>query len=114
MNRLLDCLVSYFGLDEEERPNNRRYFCYHILAGPGPAEGSGVATITTVAVADEGERCNYCQNFHSVQDGGPEAAMAAALRALDLFHAQDHVRRTQSEIRGQNGAPLQALGAGRA
>ena len=47
MTRMLDCLVNYFGLDEDEQPGYRRYFCYHVIAGPGAAAvtlgcGSGV------------------------------------------------------------------------
>jgi hypothetical protein len=114
MNRLLDCLVTYFGLDDRERPNNRRYFCYHIMAGPGSSEGAGVATITTVAISEESERCTYCQKFHPIESGGPEAAMAAALHYLDTFHLNDHVRRAQSEIRGLSSAQPQAHGVGSA
>ncbi len=106
MKRILDCLVSYFGLDEEERPTYRRYFCYHIVAGPGPTAGAGVASITTLAIYDDNERCTYCQNFHAVQRGGPTAAIARALRYLDAYHGKDRLRRVQSEIRGLGGDPL--------
>src|SRR5947209_4329887 len=94
----LDCLVNYFGLDENERPDYRRYFCYHILAGPGPKLGAGVASVTTLALHDETERCTYCQNFHTVEAGGPAAAIAAAIRYLDAYHERDHLRKVQSGI----------------
>jgi hypothetical protein len=100
MTRLLDCLVSYFGLDEDERVEARRYFCYQIVAGPGPTKGSGVASITTLALHDQTLRCGYCQHFHRVATGGPEAALAAAVRYLDVYHGLDHVRKVQSDIRG--------------
>ena len=100
MNRLLDCTVNYFGLDDHGGPSAGRYFSYHVLAGPGPTEGAGVATITTLAVSPETELCRTCRNWHPVETGGPEAAVRAALHYLDVFHAQDHVRRAQSEIRG--------------
>jgi len=103
MRGILDCLVSYFGLDEDEQPGYRRYFCYHIFAGPGPTLGAGVASITTLAVHDESERCAYCQHFHTVEAGGQAAAMAAAIRYLDDYHEQDHLRKVQSEIRGLPG-----------
>jgi hypothetical protein len=45
MTRMLDCLVNYFGLDENDRPGFCQFFCYHILAGPGPTAGAGVAVI---------------------------------------------------------------------
>jgi hypothetical protein len=35
-----------------------------------------------------------------VETGGPEAAVRAALHYLDVFHEEDHMHRTQSEIRG--------------
>jgi hypothetical protein len=100
MTRMLDCLVSYFGLDEDERPAYRRYFCYHVLAGPGPTATAGVAITATLAVHDDRESCTSCQNFHAVQTGGPEAALAAAVRYLDAYHQQDHLRKVQSDIRG--------------
>jgi hypothetical protein len=103
MNQLLDCLVSYFGLDEHERVKAQRYFCYHIVAGPGPTTGAGFASITTLALYDESQRCTYCQHAHAVETGGPAAAIAAAIQYLDAYHAQDHLRKVQSDIRGLQG-----------
>jgi hypothetical protein len=103
MTRLLDCLVSYFGLDEDDQPGFQRYFCYHIFAGPGPKAGAGVASVTTLAIHDEARRCTSCQTFHTVQEGGSAAALAAALRYLDAYHEQDHLRRVQSDVRGLSG-----------
>jgi hypothetical protein len=105
---MLDCLVSYFGLDEAERADVRRYFCYHIVAGPGPTTGAGAASITTLALHDETQRCTYCQNFHMVKTGGPAAAMAAAVRYLDAYHERDHLRKVQSDIRGLQGDPFRS------
>ena len=100
MTQLLDCLVGYFGLDEADQPTCRRYYCYHIMAGPGPTAGAGVASITTLAIHDEAERCTSCQHFHMADTGGPEAALARAIHYLDAYHAAGHLRRVQSEIRG--------------
>jgi hypothetical protein len=100
MTRMLDCLVSYFGLDEDDQPVVWRYFCYHIVAGPGPTKGAGFASITTLALHDESQRCTYCQNAYAVETGGPAAALAAAVLYLDDYHAQDHLRKVQSDIRG--------------
>ncbi len=105
MTQMLDCMVNYFGLDEDERPGYRRYVCYHIVAGPGPTEGSGVASITTVAIYDDSERCTYCQHLHAVDTGGPAAALAKAIRYLDSYHASDRMRRIQSAIRDLGGDP---------
>src|SRR5690349_13115265 len=109
MTRILDCLVSYFGLDENERPEYRRYFSYHIVAGPGATPGSGVATINTLAVHDPLERCTNCQTFHVVETGGPSEALAAALRYLDSYHDEDHVRRVQSEGRDHSPSVVASL-----
>ena len=100
MARMLDCLVSYFALDEDGRPGYRRYFCYHIVAGPGPTAGAGVAVIITVAVLNEADRCSYCSTFHAVEAGGPAAALAAAVRYLDAYHESDRLHKVQSEVRG--------------
>jgi hypothetical protein len=99
MAPFLDCLVSYFGLDENGRPRAGRYFCYHVLAGPGPAAGAGVAVAVTVAVHDEAERCTYCPNFHTVEAGGP----AAAVGFLDAYHQHDHLLKVQSDPRDLRG-----------
>jgi hypothetical protein len=100
MTSILDCLVSYFGLDEAGQPTYRRYFCYHVVAGPGPTAGSGVASITTLAIYNDAERCTSCQNFHVVDTGGPAAALAKALQYLESYHDQDRLRKVQSDIRG--------------
>jgi hypothetical protein len=100
MARMLDCLVSYFGLDENDRPTYRRYFCYHIFAGPGPTTGAGIAAITTLAVHVEDERCTSCRHFFAVPTGGPAAALAAAACYLDAYHQRDHLRKARSDIRG--------------
>jgi hypothetical protein len=99
MARMLDCLVSYFGLDEGERPGYRRYFCYHVVAGPGPTSGAGLAVVTTLAVHDPAERCASCEALHRAEAGGPVAALVAALRYLDSFHGEDHLWKVQSEVR---------------
>ena len=105
MKRILDCLVSYFGLDENGRPTYRRYFCYHIVAGPGPTAGSGVASITALAIYDESERFLSCQNLHAVDTGGPKAAITRALRYLDACHGKERLRRVQSELRDLGDVP---------
>jgi hypothetical protein len=107
MTRMLDCLVSYFGLDENERAGYRRYFMYHIVAGAGPTGGAGLASITTLALHDESARCAYCQNVHTVATGGPEAALAEAVHYLDAYHEHDHLHKVQSDIRGLNVRPPQ-------
>ena len=106
MAQILDCLVSYFGLDEEQKPELRRYFCYHIIGGPGPEEESGVATLTTLAVYDENERCTFCRTFHAVETGGPAAAIAKVIHYLDDVHRGMHVRRVESEIRSLGEVPM--------
>jgi hypothetical protein len=104
MRQIVDCLVNYFG------PNNRegipvRYFFYHILGGPGPTAEGGVAHITTLAVSEERELCTACQMVHAVQTGGPEAAIAKAVRYLDAYHEGDLLRKVQSPLRGLNSEP---------
>lgn len=105
MTPMLDCVVSYFGLDENERPTFRRYFCYHIVAYPGPTDGAGCAMITTLSAHDVSQRCNYCEKLHTVETGGPEAAIAMAVRHLDAFHENDHMQKVQSDLRGLGDVP---------
>jgi hypothetical protein len=104
MTRMPDRLVTYFGLDEQERPTYRRCYQYHIVAGPEATTGAGVASIAMLAIHDDAERCTCCQHFHVVQQGGPAAAVAMAIRYLDAYHANDHVRKVQSDVRGISGA----------
>jgi hypothetical protein len=94
-------MVSYFGLDEQGEPVLGRYYCYHVLGGPGPTADAGLATITTLAVYDERQRCDYCQAVHAVETGGPAAAVAKAVWYLDSIHQHKHVRKVQSELRGR-------------
>jgi len=112
MRQILDCLVSFFGLDENERTGFQRYFCYHVIAGPGPTAGAGVASIATLALHDESQRCTSCKRFHTVEAGGPAAALAAAVRYLDAYHEQGHLRKVQSDVRGLRGdsAPFPETG----
>jgi hypothetical protein len=100
---MLDCLVSYFGLDEYGRPSNWRYFCYHVLAGPGPTAGSGVAAVVMVGVYDESKRCTYCKHLHTAEAGGPAAALEAAVRYLDAYHGPDRLRKVVSATRSLPG-----------
>jgi hypothetical protein len=78
-------------------PGYRRYFCYHIVAGPGPTAGAGVAVITTVAVHNQAERSTYCATFDAVEvggdrrpssptggSGGPAGPSASAGRVLEI------------------------------
>jgi hypothetical protein len=64
-----------------------------------------VATITTLTVYDEKERCSYCQKLHVVDRGGPAAAVAKAIRYLDSYHEGDRMMRVQSDFRGLGGEP---------
>jgi hypothetical protein len=99
MAQMLDCLVNYFGLNEDEEPGLRRHYCYHVIGGPGPTPEGGVATITTLSVYEESERCTFCDVFHAVEMGGPAAAIAKAIRYLDDIHLGKHTRKVQTEIR---------------
>src|SRR5262249_7051206 len=99
MAEIMDCLVNYFSLDSRADGMPRRYISYHIVAGPGPTDDSGVASIATLAVLDPTERCDYCTVFHAVQEGGPAAAIAKAIQYLDAFHEEDRLRKVQTAIR---------------
>ncbi len=95
---MVDCMANYFGFDDEGELN--RYFCYHVIGGPGPRPGSGVASIALIAVNDKTERCIGCQDFQVVETGGPAAAVAKALRYLDAYHDEDRLRKVQTALRG--------------
>jgi hypothetical protein len=99
MAEIMDCLVNYFSPDAGEEGIPRRYFSYHIVAGPGPTPDSGTATITTLAVFDPAERCDYCATFHVVQEGGPVAAIDKAVHYLDIHHQEDHLQKIQTVVR---------------
>jgi hypothetical protein len=99
MAEIMDCLVNYFNLDIGEDGVPRRYFSYHVVAGPGPTPDSGVASIATLAVFDPAERCTSCTTFHAVAEGGPGAAIAKAVHYLDSYHEQDRLQKVQTAIR---------------
>jgi len=96
---MLERLVNYFGLDEDGVPTSRRFLSYKIIAGPGPREDSGLASIVTLSLSDQNDRCDYCQKFHTVEKGGAAAAMAAAVRYLDAHHGGDRLRKVESDVR---------------
>jgi hypothetical protein len=99
MAEIMDCLVNYFSENTGEDGVPRRYFSYHIVAGPGPTSNSGVASIATLAVFNSNERCDYCAVFHAVREGGPAAAIAKAIRYLDAYHENDRLQKVQTTIR---------------
>jgi hypothetical protein len=72
--------------------------------------GTGVAAVTTLVMHDAAERCTGCQDFHTVETGGPAAALAAAVHYLDAYHQWDHLRKAQSEIRGLDPDPSAKTG----
>lgn len=96
---IMDCLVNYFSDEQADEGMPRRYFCYQIVAGPGPTPDSGVATVATLAVLDPNAGRGSCQVFHAVKSGGPAAAIASALAYLDAFHEADCLRKVQTELR---------------
>lgn len=93
-------LVTYYGLDEDGEPTSRRFASYKIIAGPGPREDSGLASIITLALSNPGEGCDYCEKVHTVDKGGAAAALAAAIRYLDAHHRGDRLRKVESDVRG--------------
>jgi hypothetical protein len=99
MAEIMDCLVNYFSENTGEDGVPRRYFSYHIVAGPGPTLDSGVASIATLAVFNSNERCDYCAVFHAVKVGGPAAAIIKAIRYLDAYHENDRLHKVQTAIR---------------
>jgi hypothetical protein len=99
MSQMMDCLVSYFGIGEDGRSMPGRFFFYQIIGGAGPTEHSGVASIITLAVHDRNEQCTWCQNVHVVDKGGQAAAIAKAIRYLNVHHQGDRLRKVQSAIR---------------
>jgi rhodanese-related sulfurtransferase len=100
LSQLLDCLVNYFSYAEDGEGMPSRYFVYHVVGGPGATAGAGVAVVHTLAVYAGGERCESCQDFHVVREGGPAAAIDKALRYLDAFHGGDRLRKVRTAIRG--------------
>jgi hypothetical protein len=110
MAEIVDCLVNYFSLNAGENGVPRRYFSYHIVGGPGPTPGSGVASIATLAVFDPSERCDSCTVFHAVREGGPTAAVVKAIRYLDAYHEGDLLRKVQTAFRGSECRENQAEG----
>lgn len=100
-DEIVDCLASYFGFGDDGELS--RYFCYHVIGGPGPTPGAGVASVVLLAVYDEGERCVGCRDFHVAPTGGPAAAVEKALRYLDAYHEEDRLRKVQTALRDLSG-----------
>jgi hypothetical protein len=98
--KVLEQFVNYLSAEGNDEGMPRRYFFYRILGSPGLTDGAGVATITTLAVYSDRERCIGCQIVHAVPTGGPAAAVAKAIRYLDAYHRGDNLRKVANEICG--------------
>ncbi|HTU21145.1 MAG TPA: hypothetical protein VMG10_24035 [Gemmataceae bacterium] len=99
---MVQCLVSYFGFTADEQRRPLRYYSYQVIGGPGPAKGSGVASITLLAAGDPHEIYQIYQNFHVVHQGGAAAAIEKAIRYLDSFHSGDRLRQVRTEVARQS------------
>jgi hypothetical protein len=101
MAELMDCMVNYFSFNDNSNSKGEpyRYYCYLVVAGPGPIDEAGVATISTLAVHEGDKPCDYCQNSFFAPRGGPEAAMAQALLYLDEYHDGQRLRKVMSQFR---------------
>jgi hypothetical protein len=52
MTEMMHCLVNYFGFRADGQGRPLRYYSYHVVGGPGPADGAGAASITLLAAGD--------------------------------------------------------------
>jgi hypothetical protein len=99
MTEMTECMVNYFSFDGNSEGVPRRYYCYLVVAGPGPTDQAGVATITTLAVHENDSPCEYCQSCFFADTGGPGAAMARAQLYLDAQHEGRRLRKVASQVR---------------
>jgi hypothetical protein len=99
MAELLDCMVNYFSINDSGESPPRFYYCYLVVAGPGPTGEAGVATSTTLAVHSGDRPCESCQKTFFAHQGGPKAALAQALHYLDAFHEGQYLRKVVSQGR---------------
>ena len=99
MAEILDCFVIYLSDDTNDEGMPRRCLSYHVVAGPGPKPGSGVASITPLAAYYEIEICAACERVFAVKSGGPAAAIEEALVYMNGYHEADNLQKVQSEIR---------------
>jgi rhodanese-related sulfurtransferase len=98
MAEILDCLVTYMSAKAHADGMPSKYICYHVVSGPGPVEGSGVASIGVVATTDASER-HIDHLIHAAITGGPRAAIDLALHYVEAEHQGDSLERLQTEIR---------------
>jgi hypothetical protein len=91
-------LVTYYGLNEAGEPTSRRFLSYKVIAGPGPTEDSGLASIVILALSNPSEPRLYYETFHTVEEGGPAAAMAAAIQYLDACHNGQRLQKVESDV----------------
>jgi hypothetical protein len=106
MAELMDCMVNYFSLNNNGAGEPRRFYSYLVVAGPGPTDEAGVATITTLAIHGGDRPCDYCQNWFFAHAGGPKAALERALFYLDAFHDGRRLHKVVSQFRR---TPAEAL-----
>jgi hypothetical protein len=97
MAEMLDCLVSYYSAKAHRGGMPLQYLCYRIVGGPGSTPEGGVAAITLLAAKNPNAELYHF--LHAVQEGGPRAAVAAALNYLDAVHHKSDLTRVQTEVR---------------
>ena len=105
--QVLDCLVSYFGLDEKRNRPTSGISITTSSPARGSTAGSGVASITALAIYDKADAAPPARTSTS-SAAGVRRPLAKAIQYLDAYHAEDRLRKVQSDVRGLGGEPQAA------
>jgi hypothetical protein len=82
----LRCTMTFYGEDGESVDHHKQWYHYLVIANPGTAPGSAVASITTLS--DARTESSNAGSRHTIQasDGGAESALKMAEEYLGNHH----------------------------
>jgi hypothetical protein len=84
----LRCTLTFYGEDGESVEHHKKWYHYLVVANPGPAPGSAVASIITLsdARAESNASSGEVEHTISTSEGGMEASLKLAEDFLTEHH----------------------------
>jgi hypothetical protein len=83
----LRCTMTFYGEDGASVDHQKNWYHYLIVANPGPAPGSAVASIITLSDARAASSNVFSEHTINTSEGGPEASLKMAEEYLSRHHA---------------------------
>jgi hypothetical protein len=82
----LRCTMTFYGEDGESVDHHKQWYHYLVVASPGPAPGSAVASIITLSDTRAESSQVGSEHMISTSEGGLEASLSMADDYLSRHH----------------------------